>query len=318
MKKDLNKSAANQFSANLEKNFFKRVSIYLEEMYPLRNIVFGLLFFMSAWCGIDLLSTPCNGRLLPPKIVFFSGTVTIILLMLLLRIMDELKDQETDPIHFPDRPISRGAIYPADLKLFAFVIVVILFILNLFFTHTTFIFLFVFCYACLMYKYFFLKDRISKNILMALLTHNPISYLFFLYVFFIFKDNIKTSFPVGRVLFLGTFFLCSSMSWEIARKIRRPEDETTYQTYSKVIGFIPSLMLPIVLSGISIFVITCLYHSIISGLMFIDMVVVYLFMVTTFLRFYKKQLVRFDLKTTTEIFIANIQAVLIVEGILNS
>jgi 4-hydroxybenzoate polyprenyltransferase len=317
MKKNLNKSTVNQFGANPERNFFTRILIYLEEMYPSRNIGFGLLFFMSAWCGIDLLSHSDNGRLLPPKVVFFSGAVTIPLLLLLLRIMDELKDRETDPLNFPDRPVSRGAVHYEDLKLFGLFIVVILFILNLFFTHATFIFLFVFGYACLMYKYFFLKERISKNILMALLTHNPISYLFFLYVVFIFKNNMTTPVPVARVLLLGTVFLWSSMSWEISRKIRRPEDETAYQTYSKVLGFRPSLVIPIVLNGASIVVITCLYYDMVFGFTSLYMIAVYLFMVMTFVCFYKKQPVLFGLKTTAEIFIVNIQTILVFERILN-
>ena len=150
---------------------------------------------------------------------------------------------------------------------------------------------------------------------MALATHNPISYLFFLYVVFIYKNNMTTQVHFGRVLLLGTVFLCSSMSWEIARKIKHPEDETTYQTYSMVFGLQRSLVIPIVLCGVSLVVITCLYHDIFLGFTFFYMIAVYLFMVMTFLRFYKKQSILFGLKTTTEIFIVNIQSILVLEGI---
>lgn len=317
MKRDMHNNSINQVDADSVRNFFTRIRIYLEEMYPPRHIVFGLLFFMSAWCGIDLLSSSCNGRLFPSKIVFFSGAVTIPLFLLLLRIMDELKDRETDPFHFPDRPVSRGDVHFSDLKIFIGFIIVVLFMLNLFITHATLIFLLVFGYACLMYKYFFLKERISKNILMALLTHSPISYLLFLYVLFIFKNNMATSIPIGRVLLLGTVFLCSSMSWEVARKIRRPENETAYQTYSKVLGFLPSLLLPIVLSVATIVVMTCLYPDMVLGIIFFYMIAVYLFMAMTYLSFYNKQPVLFGLKTTTEIFIANIHIILVMLWMLN-
>jgi 4-hydroxybenzoate polyprenyltransferase len=315
MKKNLGKRSPNQFCGNLEGDFFTRIRIYLVEMYPARNIVFGVLFFMSAWCGIALLSHSGNGNLLPPKHVLFSSALTIPLMLLLLRIMDELKDFETDPLHFPDRPVPRGAVHLTDLKLFGLFIVGTLFILNLFFIHATLIFLFVFGYACLMYKYFFLKELISNNILIALATHNPISYLFFLYVFFIYKNNMTIPVHIGRVLLLGTVFLWSSMSWEIARKIKRPEDETTYQTYSMVFGLQLSLVIPIVLSGASLIVIICLYYDLFFGFTILYMIAVYLFMVMTFLRFYKKQFILFGLKTTTEIFIVNIQSILVLEGI---
>jgi 4-hydroxybenzoate polyprenyltransferase len=316
MKKNLDKSSPNQFCGHLEGDFFSRIRIYLEEMYPASNIVFGLLFFMSAWCGIALLYHYGNGNLLPPGYVLVSGAFTISLMLLLLRIMDELKDLETDLLHFPDRPVPRGAVHSSDLKLFGLFLVGVLFILNSFFTHAPLIFLAVFGYACLMYKYFFLKELISKNILMALATHNPISYLFFLYVVFIYKNNMTAPIHMGRVLLLGTVFLCSSMSWEIARKIRYPEDETAYQTYYMVLGLGASILIPIILSGASLVVITFLYHDIFAGFTFLYMIAVYLFMVMTFLRFYKKQPILFGLKTTTEIFIVNIQSILVFEGIL--
>jgi 4-hydroxybenzoate polyprenyltransferase len=316
MKKNPDKSPSTKFRDHPEGDFFTRIRIYLEEMSPIGNMVFGLLFFASAWCGIALLCHSRNGNLLPPKHVLVSGALTIPLMLLLLRIMDELKDLETDLLHFPDRPVPRGAVHSSDIKLFGLFLVGILFILNLFFTHAILMFLAVFGYACLMYKYFFLKERISKNILMALATHNPISYLFFFYVVYIYKNNMAAPIHVGRILLLGTVFLCASMSWEIARKIRYPEDETAYQTYSMVLGLGAAILMPIILSGASLVVIICLYRDIFSGFTFLYMIAVYLFMVVTFLRFYNKQPILFGLKTTTEIFIVNIQSILVLEGIL--
>lgn len=127
---------------------------------------------------------------------------------------------------------------------------------------------------------------------------------------------MTASVHIGRVLLLGTVFLWSSMSWEITRKIKHPEDETAYQTYSKVLGLGPSLVIPIVLSGASLVVIMFLYHDMFFGFTFLYMIAVYLVMIMIFVRFYKKQPILFGLKTTTEIFIVNIQSILVVEGIL--
>ncbi|MGW8324147.1 MAG: UbiA family prenyltransferase [Desulfobacterales bacterium] len=300
----------------LKKDFYRRICIYLKEMFPPRNMGFGLLFFMSAWCGIVLLDHSRNDILLPPGHIFLSGAFTISLMLLLLRIMDELKDLETDLLHFPKRPIPRGAVHSSDLKSFGLFIVGVLFILNMFFTHATFIFFIVFGYACLMFKYFFLKELISKNIMIALATHNPISYLFFFYVFFVYKNNMTASIQMKPVILLGTVFFCISMSWEIARKIRYPEDETTYQTYSKVLGLGAAILILMIPISISLFVIIYLYHNIFSRFTLYYVIVVYLFVMTTFLRFYKKQKIMFGLKTTMEIFIVNVQSILVFEGIV--
>jgi len=83
-----------------------------------------------------------------------------------------------------------------------------------------------------------------------------------------------------------------------------------------VLGIGASILILIILSGASLVVITFLYHDIFAGFTFLYMIAVYLFMVMTFLRFYKKQPILFGLKTTTEIFIVNIQSILVFEGIL--
>jgi 4-hydroxybenzoate polyprenyltransferase len=318
MREDKNTTWIDQIGGDVKKGFFDRIWIYLIEMHPPRNFILGVIFFMSAWCGISLLCHSEKEKLMPPTSIFVSGALTITLMLLLLRIMDELKDLETDLLHFPHRPVPRGAVYASDLKILGLFIAVVLVFLNLFFSHAMLIFLSMFCYACLMYKYFFLKNIISRNILFALLTHNPISYLLFLYVAFIYRNNMASRVHYGQIFLLGGVFFCFSMSWEIARKIRHRENETVYQTYSRVMGIQAALMIPAVLSGISLLVIIFLFHGIFSGFTFFYMVAVYLFLLMTFLRFYKKQPIFLNLKSTTEIFIVNIQSIIVIEGILKA
>lgn len=318
MREDKKTTQIDQFTCGVKKGFFARIWIYLIEMHPPRNFIMSIIFFMSAWCGISLLNHSGKEKLLPSAGIFVSGALTITLMLLLLRIMDELKDLETDLLYFPHRPVPRGAVYASDLKILGLFIAGALVFLNLFFSHATVIFLSVFCYACLMYKYFFLKNIISKNILFALLTHNPISYLLFLYVAFIYRNNMAPQIHFGQIYLLGAVFFCSSMSWEIARKIRHRENETAYQTYSRAMGIRAALVIPAVLSGISLVVIIFLFHDIFSGFTFFYMLVVYLFLLMTFLRFYKKQPILLNLKTTTEAFIVNIQSILVIQGILKT
>jgi 4-hydroxybenzoate polyprenyltransferase len=314
MTKQTNKASVYPFNAHREKSFFTRIRIYLLEMYPPRNLAFSLIFFMSAWNGIALLCSATNQETIVPKTVLAFGAITIMFMLLLLRIMDELKDLETDRQHFPARPVPRGAVFPSDLRLLGLFIIGILLSLNLFFTQSAPIFLVVFGYACLMYKYFFLKALISQNILLALATHNPISYFLFLYVASLYRNNAHLYIRPGQLILLGSVFLFFSMSWEIARKIKHPEDETAYQTYSMVIGTKAALLIPVVLCGAALIVIFRLYRGIFSGFSFMVMLLVFLLMVMTFFRFYRRRTNFLGLKSITEIFIITIQSVLVIEG----
>ena len=314
MTKQTNEVSLDSFNAHREKRFFTRIRIYLLEMHPPRNLAFSLIFFMSAWNGIALLCSAANEEIILPKAIFVSGAITIVLMLLLLRIMDELKDLEADRKHFPARPVPRGDVYPSDLRFLGLFIIGILLSLNLFFTRSVPLFLIVFGYACLMYKYFFLKALISQNILLALATHNPISYFLFLYVASLYRNNAHVHIRFDQLILLGLVFLFFSMSWEIARKIRHPEDETTYQTYSMVIGTKAALLIPVVLCAAALIVIFRLYGGVFSNFSFMVMLLVFLFMVLTFFRFYRRRMNFLDLKSITEIYIITIQSVLVIEG----
>lgn len=314
MTKQANKIAVNPANANRGKRFFTRIRIYLLEMHPPRNWAASLIFFMSAWNGIALLYATPNQETLVPKIVPVVGALTIMLMLLLLRIMDELKDLETDRQLFPARPVPRGDVYPADLRLLGLFIIGILLILNLFFTRSAPIFLVVLGYACLMYKYFFLRALISQNILLALATHNPISYFLFLYVAALYRNNAHLHILPNQVILLGAVFLFCFMSWEIARKIRHPEDETAYQTYSMVLGTKAALLIPVILCGAAVIVVFRLYHDIFSGFSFIVMLLAFHFLMYTFFRFYRRRPNFLSLKSTTEIFIITLQSILVMEG----
>jgi len=228
--------------------------------------------------------------------------------------MGELKDLEADRQHFPTRPVPRGDVFPSDLRFLGLFIIGILLSLNLFFTQSAPIFLVVFGYACLMYKYFFLKALISQNILLALATHNPISYFLFLYVASLYINNAHSHIRPSQLILLGSVFLFFASSWEIARKIRHPEDETAYQTYSMVIGTKTALLIPLVLCGAALIVIFRLYGGIFSDASFMVMLLVFLLMVRTFFRFYRRRTNFLGLKAITEFFINTIQSVLVIEG----
>lgn len=313
--KGLTERQANGIATIPGKRFPARILVYLKEVYPLQKVALAAMFFTSAWYGIALLRTKGANTIAIP-FVPASGIVTVILMFLLLRIMDDLKDVETDPLFFPERPVPRGDVLPSDLKILGAGVVSILFTANGFNNGSTLMFLVVFIYSLFMYKYFFLKRYIASNILLALITHNPVSYLFFLYVLDLYRHHIAVDIVFSDNLLLGLVFLFHSLSWEVARKIRHPEDETSYQTYSMVLGIRSALSVPLVLSGSSIGILFALYWSIFSLPTFIFLTAAFVFMAISFLRFYRRVSSCLGLQAVTETFIFTTQFLLIVEGVM--
>src|SRR5262249_49211647 len=95
----------------------------------------------------------------------------------------------------------------------------------------------------LSFKWFF-WPRMSEYLPVAFVTHNPIALLLGAYVVGLFADR----FGVDRLhlsvapLLVGLWFPLAA--WEVSRKIRAPEDETTYRTYSRVLGWRAAAILP--------------------------------------------------------------------------
>ncbi len=302
-------------ATTFEKRFPSRILVYLKEVYPLQKAALAAMFFTSAWYGISLLHRKGASTITLP-FVPVSGMVTVVLMLLLLRIMDDLKDVETDPLFFPERPVPRGDVSATDLKILGAAVVSILFAINAFNNGSSLMFLVAFIYSLFMYKYFFLKKHIASNIMLALITHNPISYLLFLYVLDIYRHLIAADIVFSDNLLLGLVFLCHSVSWEVARKIRHPEEETNYQTYSMVLGVRNALSIPLILCGSSVGILFILYRSIFSIPTFIFLTAAFVFMAISFFRFSKRRPSCLGLQATTETFIFATQSLLIVEGVI--
>ena len=99
--------------------------------------------------------------------------------------------------------------------------------------------IFVLGYALLMAVYFFIPNIMRNNLLLALVTHNPIIPFMLLYVTVLF--SVESSLGFGKlnwpVALLGiAMYWAPSFAWEIARKIRSPEEENEYVTYSRILG----------------------------------------------------------------------------------
>jgi hypothetical protein len=202
----------------------------------------GLAKFTAVYLGAQALAQA--GRLhLTGRAC--CGALTAVLCLVLFRVFDDLKDFDADSRlaaggdpRYRDRPTVRGSIDAADLKWLRNLLLVVLVGINapLGFPLPFAVFALALTVTWLSSKWYFCP-AIAKSLLLALVTHSPLTLLLGAYIVAIVVH--ETSLPTLSVtlipLLLGTWF--PLVAWETSRKIRVPEDETDYETYSKIFGF---------------------------------------------------------------------------------
>jgi 4-hydroxybenzoate polyprenyltransferase len=212
----------------------KRLWRYLLQMFPPhKNVPVTLLSFFSVFflaevvAGRDVLTVDLRAIL---------GAVTLVLFLLLVRVMDEFKDYEIDKKLFKDRPLVTGVVTRKDLTVLGFATFFLLIALNLFQGWVVLgVFALCLIYSLLMYKFFF-WPKIKESLILALITHNPIALLFQLYIIAFVLQRYGFGVFKRDLLLLAFLFWLPWLTWEIARKIRAPEDEDEYETYSQNFG----------------------------------------------------------------------------------
>jgi 4-hydroxybenzoate polyprenyltransferase len=209
----------------------KRIQIYLAEMFPPTHLIPALLLPVSFLFALAVLDRfELRFSLLP-----FLGSISIVLFILILRVMDEIKDYADDLVNYPDRPLPSGRVLHSDLRVLLGILTGLVFLANIFNQVVGLAALCVFAYSLLMFKWFFIEIRMRNSLPLALISHNPIIYIYLVYIFVVYSQlnpnyqliNLAFALPLGA----------SITQWEIARKIRLPQNESSYTTYSKIWGF---------------------------------------------------------------------------------
>jgi 4-hydroxybenzoate polyprenyltransferase len=181
----------------------------------------------------------------------------LIAFSLLLRLYDELKDVETDlslgdvgdPLYV-GRPIVTGHVRKEDLVWLRWAVTGLLITINLPLGPTpafgAFVVAFVLCW--LSFRWFF-WPRIRTNVLLAFATHSPLAGVLGAYIVVLFADDFgwQAVDASALLIIVGTWFSISA--WELSRKVRIPEEETDYQTYSKMLGWKAAALAPAVFLG---------------------------------------------------------------------
>ncbi len=239
----INKTAKNPALPGPVRGYFTRMGLYLGEMYPLpTRLVSSLLFCLSFTVFLQRMHN------IPFCVSWYTivGAGSIFLLLLILRLMDELKDREIDRLLFRERPLPSGKVREPDI-LFSLGAAVAAYLSVNLWTGTAFwAALFVLGYALLMFKYFFIPEILRRNLLLNLATHNPIVPLMLLYLALLFSKQshlalVSLNWP--RVLLLMAMYWSMALAWELARKIRCREEENAYVTYSQLFGRVGAVAL---------------------------------------------------------------------------
>lgn len=215
---------------------------YLLVMFPPHFMLLtGVAKFYAVYCSLQALAG--NG---PIRITLASvaGAFSVVLFSLLMRIYDELKDAAADTRlgragdpRYRDRPIVTGAITIADLVVLRWLTTAALIIINVPLGRWPMVgFAVLFLVTWLSFKWFF-WPKIATHLLLAFLTHNPISLLFGAYIVAIFAGDFGSTSVDAWVWALLLIVWAPLGAWETSRKIRAPEDETDYQTYSQLFGW---------------------------------------------------------------------------------
>lgn len=212
-------------------------------MFPLQIYVpyavfsyYGLYFIIQSFQGIaPLRITKSSG----------VGLLTVLGIMLLMRIFDEFKDLETDKKLFPHRPLARKAVTESDLKILGWTVFLFITALNIFLGNVFFTYLAAIFFAFLTFKWFFNKELISNNLVLALITHQPITlFVNFYIVFTAFYCSGNFEFSSNYIVVIFAFFFPLT-AWETSRKIRALGKETDYITYSKLFGPQKATLIPL-------------------------------------------------------------------------
>ncbi len=217
----------------------KRLNNYFKERYPIipRFFVGAIMWFELYF--IVILNQGVTWTQIRPVFGWreLLGAFTLFCFLWWLRIADDLKDEETDKVLFPDRALPTGRISRKELQWFCVPLIAVPLTLNLIFMPNRWFCLFLYTYGSLMAIWFFQKHKIQNSLPLALLTHNPVQIVMNLYTlsYVVLVYGIKWI-TLTNILALFTLYF-PALIWEVSRKIRAPKDETDYVTYSKLFGY---------------------------------------------------------------------------------
>ena len=213
----------------------RRLHVYFKEMYPiLPRLALGAIVFAEIYFIVLLNHGVTTFDLGIQECVC---AFTVFSFLCWLRIADDFKDYELDCRLFPTRPLPSGRVTKKDLAVFVSILIAVTLILNAVFMNNFLFCIILYTYGSLMALWFFQKHKIQKSLPLALVTHNPVQMIMNVYIisFAVIKYDIP-ALTLQNVMAAFTLYF-PALIWEVSRKVRAPQDETEYVTYSKLFGY---------------------------------------------------------------------------------
>ena len=294
----------------------KNFKIYLNERFPLgKNSIFVLIFTLSGYIYTGLLyNSKIINQIFSKEIKvpmpwhkIVALFIIIFMFFLQLRITDEFKDSEEDLKYRAYRPVQRGVITLKALGKIGIATVIIQIILAYIIDFKIIYFMIiVWFYMFLMAKEFFIKEWLTKRILIYALSHVVIMIFITLVIVnatqYIILGEAENIFKFGALQWyrhnidialipLFTLNYLNGIVLEIGRKTRRAdEEEHGVQTYSKLWGKKKAVVILSLLFAVEYFLVilglsyTYEKYFLFSGLVLLIILIISIYFMIKFLK----------------------------------
>ena len=221
-----------------------RISNFVLNRYP--PVLSGVYALAFGAGGIGLFAALAGDRISADAIPMLGiVAVTLFADLLIMRVLDDIRDQDYDRVADPQRPVASGAVLLRDLSTLTAACVIIIVVANLFFPAGLVVVVGQLFYAAAVVA---LGERFpatcGDNLVLNVLVCFPVQLLLYVYLFVAFittRDGAPTAVVGGLGILILT--LCASQV-EFGKKLaRRPA--AGERSYTNSLGYQATLLLTI-------------------------------------------------------------------------
>ena len=230
-------TAAEKAARPIGRGYFFRMHDYLREMLPIPR--HALLAALAAIGVVGFTTTVQSAHAILSSAAVLSVAWNVFAMLMILRLMDELKDAAIDRRLFPERPLPSGRVSERDIRISLGATASLYILANLYSAAAAISALLVLGYALLMFKRFFAPALLERSLPITLATHTPIVPVIWSQAFIAAASAQGIALSDMRwgpiALYVAMMWL-AMLGWELSRKIRSTEEESEYVTYSQLLG----------------------------------------------------------------------------------
>ncbi|WP_207429708.1 UbiA family prenyltransferase [Pedobacter sp. SYSU D00535] len=239
---------------------FKNLYAYFNERFPIVNMALFAILFLTVYSVALHFETKNEASF---SWVDGLGMVATIFFFFRLRFFDEIKDFKIDLINHPHRILQSGKVSLTHLRVVTTLGTAIELLWSaLMGIPTLLAWLGAFAFSLLMRYEFFLSRVLNKNLLLYAISHMMVMPLVIFWIWTAYTTIAGTAY-----ILLGLLSLFGGFSFELARKIHAPlAERETVDSYSKSLGYVPSILLVLLVVGGGIVVLFILLISMNSEL----------------------------------------------------